>query len=76
MKLGTLGKANGRQLHAKVIVVDRKGAVIGSANFSWGGMVANYEVGVLIDGYEAWKMAKLIDELLVNAQREISGQNA
>ena len=67
VKLGTLGRENGRQLHAKVIVADRKRAVIGSANYSWGGMVANYEVGVLIEGQEAWKMAKLIDDLLANA---------
>jgi phosphatidylserine/phosphatidylglycerophosphate/cardiolipin synthase-like enzyme len=70
VKLGTLGREHGRQLHAKVIVADRKSAVIGSANFSWGGMVTNYEVGVLIEGQEAWKMAKLIDELLANAAKK------
>jgi cardiolipin synthase len=64
VKLGTLGGEDGRQLHAKVVVADRRRAVIGSANFSWGGMVVNYEVGVLIEGQQAWKMAKLIDELM------------
>ena len=53
----------GRQLHAKVVVVDRQSAVIGSANFSWGGMVANYEIGVLIVGDAAWKLAQVIDRL-------------
>jgi phosphatidylserine/phosphatidylglycerophosphate/cardiolipin synthase-like enzyme len=54
----------GAHLHAKVIVVDRRKAVIGSANLSWGGMVANYEVGVLIEGETAWKLAKTIDKLV------------
>ena len=51
----------GRQLHAKIIVVDRKSAVIGSANFSWGGMYANYEIGLLLQGEVVWKLAGIID---------------
>ena len=51
------------ELHAKVIVADRRRAVIGSANFSFGGMANNYEIGVRIDGKEAWKVSKLIDSL-------------
>ena len=58
----------GRQLHAKVVIADRKSAVIGSANFSWGGMVGNYEIGVLIVGDAAWKLAQVIDRLVVRAQ--------
>jgi len=54
----------GGDLHAKVIVVDRKKAVIGSANFSWHGMSHNYEVGVQIEGDSAWKLGKLIDDLV------------
>ncbi|MGH7900681.1 MAG: phospholipase D-like domain-containing protein [Thermodesulfobacteriota bacterium] len=53
----------GGQLHAKVLVVDRKKAVLGSANFSWGGMTKNYEIGVLVEGQPAWKLAKLVDDL-------------
>lgn len=51
------------QLHAKVVVVDRKKAVVGSANFSWGGMYGNYEVGILVKGSHAWELAKIIDVL-------------
>jgi cardiolipin synthase len=51
----------GRQLHAKAIVADRRKAVIGSANFSWGGMVTNFEIGVLVEGEAAWKLADLVD---------------
>jgi len=63
-----LSDPEGRQLHAKVIVSDRKRALIGSANFSWGGMVANYEIGVLLEGDLAWKMAELIDNFVANMQ--------
>jgi len=52
-----------RQLHAKIVVADREKAVIGSANFSWGGMYSNYEVGLLIEGEPAWKIAQLVDSL-------------
>jgi phosphatidylserine/phosphatidylglycerophosphate/cardiolipin synthase-like enzyme len=56
--------ANGRELHAKVVVVDRKKTVIGSANLSGRGMVHNYEIGVLIEGQKAWEMARLIDSFV------------
>jgi len=55
----------GGHLHAKVILADRRRAVIGSANLSWGGMVTNYEVGVLIEGETAWKLATAIDRLIM-----------
>ncbi len=52
-----------QMLHAKVIVADRKKAVLGSANFSWGGMSAHYEIGVLLEGKDAWTLSKLVDEV-------------
>lgn len=52
-----------RQLHAKIVVADREKAVIGSANFSWGGMYSNYEIGLLVEGEPAWKIAQLVDSL-------------
>lgn len=52
-----------RQLHAKVIVADRSKAIVGSANFSRGGFHINYEIGVLIEGQEAWDIASMIDSL-------------
>ncbi len=55
--------ATGSLLHAKTIVVDRKRAVIGSANLTWGGMVTNHEIGVLIEGREAWEIGRLLDHL-------------
>jgi cardiolipin synthase len=56
------GKRN-QQLHAKIIIADRKRAVVGSANFSWGGMYANYEVGLFVEGEIAWKLADIVDHL-------------
>jgi len=58
----------GGHLHAKVVVMDRTKAVIGSANLSWGGMVTNYEIGVLLQGEVAWKIAELIDKLVLIAR--------
>jgi phosphatidylserine/phosphatidylglycerophosphate/cardiolipin synthase-like enzyme len=52
----------GKQLHAKVLVADRRRAVIGSANLTWRGMVHNYEIGVLVEGKAAWEMASIIDQ--------------
>jgi phosphatidylserine/phosphatidylglycerophosphate/cardiolipin synthase-like enzyme len=50
-------------LHAKVIVADRKKAILGSANFSWGGMSSHYEIGVLLEGKDAWTLSELVDEI-------------
>ncbi len=49
-------------LHAKVIVVDRQKAVIGSANFTKHGIESgNHEIAVLVYGSEVEKVARLID---------------
>jgi cardiolipin synthase len=52
-----------RQLHAKVLIIDRMKALVGSANFTWGGMFTNYEVGIKVEGEVAWKLAALVDTL-------------
>mgnify|MGYP001083203706 CR=1 FL=1 len=54
-----------RQLHAKIIVADRRIALVGSANLSWGGMYSNYEIGLLIEGEPAWKLAEIVDTLSI-----------
>lgn len=53
----------GRSVHAKAVVADRNLAVIGSANFSWHGMAANCEIGVLLEGKEAWLLSKIVDRV-------------
>ncbi len=56
-----------KTLHAKVIVIDRNIAIIGSANFTWSGMYSNYEIGVLLDGSHAWEVARILDQLAIIA---------
>ena len=53
----------GNQLHAKVVVVDRKKAVVGSANLTGPGMYANYETEVLLRNKPAWMLGKVVDRL-------------
>jgi len=50
-------------LHAKVLVADRRRAVVGSANFTWSGMVTNHEVAVLLKGEPARTLALAVDRL-------------
>jgi phosphatidylserine/phosphatidylglycerophosphate/cardiolipin synthase-like enzyme len=64
IKVIDFSDSEGSLLHAKVLVMDRTKAVFGSANFSWGGMVANHEIGVLLEGSAAWTLANLIDNLI------------
>lgn len=51
-------------LHAKVIVVDRRVALVGSSNLSRRGLVANHEMAVLIQGDAASRAARALDHLL------------
>jgi cardiolipin synthase len=50
-------------LHAKLIVVDRSRALIGSPNLTWKGLVSNHELAVLVDGPAAGTVASLLDLL-------------
>ena len=54
----------GGRLHAKAVVVDRNRALVGSANFTWGGLVANYEICVLLEGPQAAEVARLLDAII------------
>ena len=51
----------GETIHAKAIVVDRRRAIIGSMNFTWGGMVGNHEIGVLLEGPDVEDLAYMLD---------------
>ncbi len=55
--------SNEETLHAKLLIVDRRKALIGSANLTWSGMFSNHEVAVLIEGDQVWKLAAMIDTL-------------
>jgi phosphatidylserine/phosphatidylglycerophosphate/cardiolipin synthase-like enzyme len=51
------------ELHAKVLVVDRSVALVGSANLSFHGMVSNHEMAVVVRGPTAEAIAARIDML-------------
>lgn len=53
-------------LHAKVVVADRKIALVGSSNLSWRGMVTNYELAALVQDDAAITAAQAVDRLLVS----------
>ncbi len=50
-------------LHAKVIVADRRLALVGSSNLSWHGMVTNHELALLVEGKAATEIAGALDRL-------------
>lgn len=50
-------------LHAKVVVVDRRRAIIGSSNFSTRGLLTNHEIAVELEGSDAARVASAFDRL-------------
>lgn len=64
-------------LHAKAIVKNRNEMVVGSANFTKGGMQNYYELGVHVKGIECDSMAAMIDKLAHNSNlTRIMAKNA
>ena len=58
-------------LHAKVIVVDRQQALIGSANLSLRGLVNNHELGVVVEGTVVAEIARAVDTLMASPHTAI-----
>jgi cardiolipin synthase len=56
-------KEKTEDLHAKLIVVDRSRALIGSPNLTWKGLVSNHELAVIVEGPSAATVASLLDLL-------------
>ena len=56
-------KTKSDDLHAKLIVVDRSRALVGSANLTWNGLIGNHELVVVVYGKDASKIAELFDKL-------------
>lgn len=54
------------ELHAKLIVVDRAVALVGSANLSLRGIKNNYELGIIVRNEEVITIAKCFDSLLTH----------
>jgi len=57
-------------LHAKMIIVDRKIAIVGSANFSRNGMIENHELAVRLAGDEVKSLGMACDKLLETGQKD------
>ncbi len=60
-------------LHAKIIVVDHSIALVGSANLSFKGMVANHELMVRVSGKTAYAIGELLDRLSSESQTVSDG---
>lgn len=58
-------------LHAKLIVIDRSTALLGSANLTWKGLVNNHEIMLRVGGNTAWKIASLLDHLSSNTSAKL-----
>jgi len=56
-------KDENEDLHAKLIVVDRYRALVGSPNLSWKGLILNHELAVIVAGPAAARIGNLIDTL-------------
>lgn len=52
-----------RRMHGKVIVADRRVALLGSANFSAGGLGANVEFGVRVEGAVGEEVHRVVEAL-------------
>lgn len=52
-----------RVCHAKVVIIDRRVAVIGSHNWSWGSLNKNFEVSVVVDGPLVERLVEHFDGL-------------
>lgn len=51
-------------LHAKVIVADRRLALVGSSNLSRRGLINNHELALFVEGIAAEQVAFAVDRLL------------
>lgn len=58
------------ELHMKVVVADRKRALVGSANLTWRGLTENIELCVLIEGKPARTVAEVL-EAVINSSRPV-----
>jgi phosphatidylserine/phosphatidylglycerophosphate/cardiolipin synthase-like enzyme len=59
-------QGNESDLHAKVVVADRKAALVGSSNLSQRGLLGNHELGVFLQGTSARAVASALDRLLAS----------
>ena len=56
-------ESESKSLHAKLLVVDRKIALVGSANISKRALVSNYEIMLKVSGRAASDISLMLDDL-------------
>lgn len=56
----------GYDLHAKIVVADRRLALVGSSNISKRGLLNNHELALFVEGKSAEQIASTVDKLLTN----------
>jgi len=61
--LDFVGEAESDHLHAKIVVADRRWALVGSANLTVHGMLLAHELAVVIDGPSAEQIAARVEML-------------
>ncbi len=56
-------------LHAKVIAIDHKKALVGSSNLSKRGLITNFEMGLLVEGPVADTITNTLEKLVLKSPR-------
>jgi cardiolipin synthase len=65
-KLYDFTHPDGFDLHAKMIVVDRERAIVGSSNISRRGFFENHELAVMLTGRDVSKVANAFEKLVTH----------
>ena len=67
LRLFDFSDAAEAELHAKLLIVDRRTAIVGSANVTWRAMVVNHELAVMLDETETAESVMRAVELLLDS---------
>ncbi len=59
-------ESTNEDLHAKIIVIDRLEALVGSANLTWRGLAGNHELSIIVKGKTASTISSLLDKLCID----------
>lgn len=63
IKIRLFNSTEKADLHAKIMVADRKSAIVGSSNLTSRGLIWNLEIGFFIEDRSVWKLAEVIDKI-------------
>jgi len=66
LRLYQFAAGNEGDLHAKVIVIDRRLALVGSSNLSRRGLLTNHELALVVEGPAVAEIGRAMDRLLAS----------